>query len=104
MDYFLLVHFDLCSFGWRAYDLAVFRGVRGKSNRLWRGVLSGYQSVRSLSDHEMRVIPAFVLIRHIWVMGSVTTYVEAAELLESGLWDRWYEVLKLYVSGEYILD
>lgn len=96
--------FDLCSYGWRAYDLAVFRSVRGKSQQIWHNALSGYQSIRALSPNEMKAIPTFVLIRHIWVMGSVTTYKEAPKLLESGLWDQWFETLKMYESGAFIID
>lgn len=101
-----ITHFDsdLCSYGWRAYDLAVFRSVRGRSNQLWEQALAGYQSVRPLATYELEAIPTFVLIRHIWVMGSVTTYPEAVTLRAAGLWARWYEALLDYESGSYLTE
>src|SRR5690606_25087647 len=45
-----LFDFDLCSYGWRAYDIAVFRWSRGRSAELWQGFLRGYESLRPLSE------------------------------------------------------
>jgi Ser/Thr protein kinase RdoA (MazF antagonist) len=63
--------FDCCSFGWRAYELAVVRWCEGFYNmdpgdKLWRSFLSGYTKNRSLSEVELASIPTFVAIREIW--------------------------------------
>jgi Ser/Thr protein kinase RdoA (MazF antagonist) len=67
--------FDCCGFGWRAYDVAVFRWgarLRGKDNERWPSFISGYTDQRPLSDTDMRSIPYFVAIRHLWLMGLHT--------------------------------
>ena len=101
-----LTHFDfeLCSYGWRVFDLAVFRHYRGKSNRLWNRFLKGYQSICPLRAYELDSIPTFVMIRQIWVMGSVTTYVEAESWLLRGQWDYWFNELKANEDGTYITE
>ncbi|WIV21101.1 phosphotransferase [Paenibacillus polygoni] len=69
--------FDLCGFGWRAYDIAEFRLARevrlrhdpDKLERLWNAFIEGYQSVRSLSEKDLQAVPMFVGIRQLWLMG-----------------------------------
>ncbi len=84
-DQLTLWDFDLCGYGWRAYDLGVFRwmqfsDVRTGAHALeaflkgnffkWKRFLSGYQSIRPLSGAELEAIPLFVQIRQIWHMGA----------------------------------
>lgn len=84
-DKVTLFDFDLCGYGYRAYDLAVFRWLqvsdddiaktywhalfKGKLG-LWIHFLSGYQTIRSISPEEMSAIYEFVRVRQIWLMGS----------------------------------
>jgi len=80
--------FDLCGYGWRAYDLAIFSwAVKSRDDALWRGFLQGYESVRALSARERRYIPVFGQLRHIWWMGSHTTYPSAPSWLNNRNWD-----------------
>ncbi|WP_438350714.1 phosphotransferase [Paenibacillus sp. FA6] len=69
--------FDLCGYGWRAYDIAEFRLAREirlghdneKLEEIWNAFMKGYKSIRPLSDNDLRVIPVFVGIRQLWLMG-----------------------------------
>ncbi len=74
-----LFDFDLCGYGWRAYDLAVFLWSRlighprpeAKRSRVraWQSFLRAYERVRPLSQQERAAIPRFVALRHIWLLG-----------------------------------
>ena len=67
--------FDFCGFGYRAYDLAVFRWcarLSNKENVWWEPYLRGYQEERRLNDIDVRAIPLFVGARYIWHMGLHT--------------------------------
>ncbi len=67
--------FDCCGLGWRAYDIAVFRWsarLRGKEKERWESFLQGYTEERHLADADLRAIPLFIGIRHIWLLGLHT--------------------------------
>ena len=99
--------------GWRLYDLATFQWARDREMRdnqgLWGAVLEGYESVRPLSKEEKELIPRFVLLRHIWVLGStVAENVEFPEMAPVFLtcparWDRAFSVLR-EIAGKVDLD
>lgn len=76
-----LTHFDFdCGgFGWRAYDLSVFLWARVRcrekdhfKNELWNTFLESYQKHKAFSEHDLEVVPTFVAIREIWLMGLHT--------------------------------
>ena len=93
--------FDTCGYGWRAYDLAVFRWSQGKKEELWLPFLQSYQSVRPLSETEQRSIPTFVVLRHLWWMGAHTTYANSPQA-PSGrsdyMWDDKFQRLRQFVE------
>jgi len=71
--------FDCYGYGWRAYDVAVFRwslGLRygfsgsqcGKGTRRWNEFMNGYSKVRSLTHNELKATALFIPARHIWLM------------------------------------
>jgi len=75
--------FDISGYGWRAYDLAVFRFTldlsyknenEEKSTELWESFLNGYQSIRKLSQNDIDSIPLFCGIRQIWLMKLTLKY------------------------------
>jgi Ser/Thr protein kinase RdoA (MazF antagonist) len=71
-----LYDFDCCGFGWRAYDVAVFRWcarLREKEQQRWPAYLKGYQESRNLNQTELTAIPLFIGIRHFWLMGVHTS-------------------------------
>jgi Ser/Thr protein kinase RdoA (MazF antagonist) len=64
--------FDCCGIGWRSYDIAVFHWgtrLREKHQDLWQSFLRGYTEIRSLSEADIKAVPYFVAIRHIWLTG-----------------------------------
>ena len=67
-----LYDFDCCGFGWRAYDVAVFRWsarLREKEKERWQRYLKGYGEYRSLNQLDLSAVPLFIAVRHIWLMG-----------------------------------
>lgn len=66
-------NFDLCSYGWRAYDIATFLA---NTNLLHEPVqyseafFAGYYSVRPLTEAEHQSLQPFMTLRRIWLMGS----------------------------------
>ncbi len=65
--------FECCGIGWRVYDLATLRwaaALNGADDTLWTAFLQGYTECRDVSDIALRAVPLFVLIRHIWWMGT----------------------------------
>ncbi len=86
--------FDLCGYGWRAYDLAIFRWAAGSKEAIWQGFLQGYEALRPLSERERTLIPIFTQLRHIWWMGSHTTYPSSPSWLNEGNWDRKFTRLR----------
>lgn len=98
-----LFDFDLCGYGWRMYDIAVFkwalfnicRRAPKLKNRelLWQAFLDGYESHILLNEELLEMIPVFVQARQIWLMGSETTYKD--KILDKGYWDKMFQGLKI---------
>jgi Ser/Thr protein kinase RdoA (MazF antagonist) len=64
--------FDCCGFGWRAYDIAVFRWcamLHDQEKHLWNPFLQGYREVKKLKQSDLDAVPPFIAARHIWIMG-----------------------------------
>lgn len=98
-----LIDFDLCGYGWRAYDLATFRWLQLSDLEVgthiiqtwingrflvWRNFLSGYQSIRRLSLEEQEAIPLFVQIRQIWWMGTYIQSQNPLKALDEDFWQK----------------
>jgi Ser/Thr protein kinase RdoA (MazF antagonist) len=67
--------FDCCGFGFRAYDLAVFRWcarLEEQEDVRWESYLQGYREIRPLKSLDVSAIPLFVGARYIWHMGVHT--------------------------------
>lgn len=68
-------NFDLCGYGWRAYDIAAFlqnTDLINLSEDLTEDFFAGYYSVRRLSDNEHSAISPFLTIRRIWLTATFT--------------------------------
>ena len=64
-----LFDFDLCGYGWRAFDLAL---VRLQFDDLhWAVFLDAYDSVRPMSDAERDSIADFVSLWPMWHIGDL---------------------------------
>ena len=100
-----LFDFDLCGYGWRMYDIAVFkwalfnickRAPKLKNRALlWESFLKGYESHIPISQEQARMISVFVQVRQIWLMGSETTYQD--KILDKGYWDKMFQGLKISI-------
>jgi len=67
--------FDCGGYGYRAYDLAVFRWcsrLKAQEAVWWQPYLRGYRAARFLADLDLQAIPLFVGARYIWHMGVHT--------------------------------
>jgi len=69
-------NFDLCGYGWRAYDIATFllnANLIHKSSDLSESFFSGYYSKRPLSTNEHLAIAPFLTLRRVWLAGTFST-------------------------------
>jgi Ser/Thr protein kinase RdoA (MazF antagonist) len=67
--------FDCCGYGYRAYDLAVFRWcarLEEQEEVRWEPYLRGYREIRPLNDLDVLAVPLFVGARYVWHMGVHT--------------------------------
>ncbi len=85
--------FDDGGFGYLAYDLAVHLWAQVSFGRrrhpMWHAFMAGYRSVRPISPADEAAIPLFVPIRHIWLMGQVSS--RTAEWGTEFLTPAWLE-------------
>lgn len=68
-------NFDLCGYGWRAYDIATFllnTELLHHPEDLTDAFFAGYYSERPLSENEHAAISPFMTIRRIWMTGLFT--------------------------------
>jgi Ser/Thr protein kinase RdoA (MazF antagonist) len=74
-----LIDFDCVGYGYRAYDLAVFRWSTARPTRMgglepdradtvWQSFLAGYREIYTLDQATLDAVPSFVLARHLWWM------------------------------------
>jgi Ser/Thr protein kinase RdoA (MazF antagonist) len=69
----IFFNFDLCGYGWRAYDIATFllnTNLMHTSTEGTEAFIAGYYSVRRLNENEHAAISPFLTIRRIWLTGS----------------------------------
>lgn len=69
-------NFDLCGYGWRAYDIATFllnANLINHSSTYSESFFSGYYSVRPLSNNEHLAIAPFLTLRRVWLAGTFST-------------------------------
>lgn len=68
-------NFDLCGYGWRAYDIATFllnTELLHHPEDVTEAFFAGYYSERPLSENEHAAISPFMTIRRIWMTGLFT--------------------------------
>lgn len=88
-----LTHFDFdcCGMGWRSYDVSVFLWARvdGKTGNdsfkddCWDSFLEAYMKERPLSEQDLAMIPVFVAVRQLWLIGLHTG--------QSAVWGAWQD-------------
>lgn len=65
-------NFDLCGYGWRAYDIAAFllnTQLMHRSTDLTEAFFAGYYSERQLNENEHAAISPFLTVRRVWLTG-----------------------------------
>lgn len=65
-------NFDLCGYGWRAYDIATFllnSGLMHRSTEQTEAFFAGYYSERQLNENEHAAISPFLTVRRVWLTG-----------------------------------
>lgn len=101
-----LFDFDQCGYGYRAFEIGKFNSSIGhfeNHKELSRAFLSGYQSIRQLSNEELFSISFFEIISHIWVMAIHAYNADRVgyKWLEKPFWDKRLAVIK---DLEEVLD
>jgi Ser/Thr protein kinase RdoA (MazF antagonist) len=84
--------FDGGGYGYRAYDLAVFKWcarLKEQEKVWWEPYLRGYREERFVNDLDLHAIPLFICARHIWHMGVHTG--NASDWGYGGLSDTYFD-------------
>jgi Ser/Thr protein kinase RdoA (MazF antagonist) len=97
--------FDCGGYGYRAYDLAVFRWcsrLEKQESVWWEPYLRGYRKTRPLNELDEQAIPLFVAARYIWHMGVHTQNANdwGCGWLHDGYFDQKLEYLRA-VENDY---
>jgi Ser/Thr protein kinase RdoA (MazF antagonist) len=67
----VLLDFDFCGFGWRAFDLASYRWharFTGVENAAWKPFLDGYLQARPAGAQSLPYMGLFMILKHLWTM------------------------------------
>lgn len=78
-DEVTLIDFDDCGFGWFMYDLAAslsFIETSSQAPLLRRSWLDGYTAIRPLSDADLRIIDAMILLRRMALLAWIGSHAE----------------------------
>ncbi|MCA9950452.1 MAG: phosphotransferase [Anaerolineales bacterium] len=65
-------NFDLCGYGWRAYDVAAFlsnTGLLQAPEEYSEAFFAGYYAIRPLAPEEHAAVSPFLTLRRVWRMG-----------------------------------
>ena len=63
--------FDCGGWGWRAYDISVFRWsarLREKEMEYWQPFIRGYTAQKALNELDLQTVPLFIGIRHFFLL------------------------------------
>jgi Ser/Thr protein kinase RdoA (MazF antagonist) len=100
-----LFDFDCGGWGWRSYDLAVFRWAAAfgdtdsaRCESAWDAFLRGYTSLRPIPKPDLEAVPLFVAIRQIWLIGlhAGMSSVSGRARLSTGYFDQQLGYLRRY--------
>ena len=95
-DRLTIIDFDDSGFGWHQYDAAValfHSQTRADFTTLERDFVRGYRSMRDISDEALALIPMFLLVRGMAVIGWISQRPE----LDTSEYFRW---LREHVSAQ----
>jgi len=103
-----LFDFDLCGYGWKIYDLAIFRWLQVSDDDvgqtyfkalyrgrlfLWQAYLKGYQSISRLTVIELSLMKSLVQLRQIWLMSSYIAAPNPVVVNNDYFWRRNFQRL-----------
>ena len=109
-----VIDFDCAGYGWRAYDLAVFRwsvarpewmgGLEpARAEAVWGAFIGAYSHLRSISTVEQEAIDMFVLIRHLWWLAidlrKIRSGLEPGRWLNDDYWDRHLAAVRKWADA-----
>jgi Ser/Thr protein kinase RdoA (MazF antagonist) len=77
-DDLAIIDLDFCAYSWRLYDVATYIWLQALdqpdldkiAHEVTQPLLDGYQIVRRLSETEQRLLPYFVIVRQLWLLGG----------------------------------
>lgn len=98
-DLITLYDFDLCGYGWRAYDISSTYLCTGDADQ-WPAFLDGYESIRPLTYTERLTIPAFRILTLLWKLGFTASYPDADILLPDETLDVQFMRLRKWTSAQ----
>ena len=111
--------FDCYGYGWRAYDVAVFRWSMGlrygfggrngaKGTRRWNAFMDGYSRVRPLTHEESKATMLFIPARHIWLTAahSKISRTMGSVMLQPAAIDRHIDIVRqsFAAAGKRLTD
>ncbi len=104
--------FDCCGYGWRAYDLAVFRwslslaGTLPNEEELWAAFLEGYRMQHELLRLDEAAIPVFAAIRQIWLLGlhAQLGATMGGSFMSDSYYDRQLAILRRWTEAATSVD
>ena len=68
----VVIDFDDAGFGWHVYDLAVALFSfcdRPDFTNIQDALINGYKSLRDLADEDLAILPLFILVRTLALLG-----------------------------------
>ncbi|MEM7129441.1 MAG: phosphotransferase [Chloroflexota bacterium] len=101
-----LLDFDLCGYGWRAYDLAILFWSTchlKQAKAVREAYISGYGEVRPLESIELQTLPYFVAVRDIYIMqtrvGHMRRGVVDSQRVDQKFFDERFDFLRRWMKA-----
>lgn len=94
----VVLDFDNCAMGWRAYDFtSIYGEARGRGRMdLYDAFVDGYKQQRPISEADLAAVPLFRGLRHLYMLGVFAQNASAwgvAAIRGQGL-DGWLQYLR----------
>jgi Ser/Thr protein kinase RdoA (MazF antagonist) len=102
------IDFDDCGYSWYIYDAAcslTFLEDRDDADHLAAEWIRGYRTIRPLDDDDRSVLPAFVVMRRLLVLGLIGSRVTErgqADIFAPGFTAGTVKIADSYLQGTYL--
>lgn len=106
-DEWALLDFEYFGYGWRVFDIGAFfdnqlfaLGKTERAESISDAFLEGYQSLRPLSPIELAVLPSFVMLRQIWLLGMGAKNIPniGLSLFQHWVFDRCMPLVRAWMA------